>query len=121
MGFKDILKEDIQKAFLNEEEFAERLSVRYDGRIFHDVKIINSAAKESGRNPESGDRAQGLFAVTRTVYMALSDFDGVLPEVGQRIYIEEKTPWNSFFKPYKVAQSVVEAGLAVVDVRAIDE
>lgn len=119
-GFKDMVAADIHGVFLNNDEFAEKRTVRYDGGIYEDIPIVLSGLKEKDRRQLVSDHVQGLFLVSAVLHCARSDLGGKQPEKGTRIEINDREG-GGFFREFYVASSVTEMGMLRVELEAIDE
>lgn len=119
-GFKKMVQDDIKGVFLNHTEFADLHTIIYDGVTYENVRVVMSGIKESERKTlvsTGGDRIQGLYLVTTVIHVALSDLNGVVPEKGMKLQIND----GDFFREYRVASSVNDLGMIRVELEAIDE
>lgn len=123
-GFKDIAEIDARNVFLNLNEFAEALTVKYDERTFPDIPVVLTKVKEQDRRQNNrygaDDPAQGLFLITAIMCCAAVDLDGVIPEKGSLIAISDST-YPNYYHRFKVASSSCEHGLIRLELGAIDE
>lgn len=120
-GFKDMVARDNHGVFLNNSEFAEMRTIKYDGATYSDIPIVLSGMKEKDRRQLMSDHAQGLYLVPSVLHCALSDLGGAQPEKGQRIKINDREGGGGFFREFYVASSVCEMGMLRVELEAIDE
>ncbi len=120
-GFKDMVADDIHGVFLNQHEFAEFRTVRYDGEEYTDIPIVMSGLKEKDRRQLMSDHVQGLYLVSSVLHCALSDLGGNQPEKGARISINDQEGGGGFFRDFYVASSVCEMGMLRVELEAVDE
>lgn len=120
-GFKDMVSRDNHGVFLNNSEFAEMRTIKYDGATYSDIPIVLSGMKEKDRRQLMSDHAQGLYLVSSVLHCALSDLGGAQPEKGQRIKINDREGGGGFFREFYVASSVCEMGMLRVELEAIDE
>lgn len=120
-GFKDMVRADNSHVFMAEDEFAERRTVRIDGEVFPDIKVILSSVKEKKRNQPSADHVQGLYLVSAVLHCNIDDLGGRQPETGQRLQINDREGGGGFFQSYYVASSVCEMGMLRLELEAIDE
>lgn len=120
-GFKDMVARDNHGVFLNNSEFAEMRTIKYDGATYSDIHIVLSGMKEKDRRQLMSDHAQGLYLVSSVLHCALSDLGGAQPEKGQRIKINDREGGGGFFREFYVASSVCEMGMLRVELEAIDE
>lgn len=121
MSFKDMVVADNRSVFLNENEFAERRSVEYNGVTYQDIPIVLTGLKEKDRRALVHDHAQGLYQVTSVLHCALSDLGDRMPEKRQRIKINDEEGGGGFFYEFYVASAVCEMGMLRVELEAIDE
>lgn len=120
-GFRDMVANDIHSVFLNQDEFAERRTVMYDGGSYQDIPIVLSGLKEKDRRQLQSDHVQGLYLVSAVLHCAIADLGGNQPEKGQRIKINDEEGGEGFFREFYVASSVCEMGMLRVELEAIDE
>lgn len=122
-AFKDMVAADNLAVFLNDGEFADRRTVRYDGAVYADIPIVLSGIKQSDRPVmgSSGDHGQGLYLASAVLHCALSDLGGNQPEKGMRIQINDEEGGGGFYREYYVAASDCEMGMLRVELEAIDE
>lgn len=60
--------------------------------------------------------------MTATVYIALSDLNGVIPEQKQTISIDDgEALGEPFFNEYRILTSDCETGMVVLELEAFDE
>lgn len=122
MRFKDMIGEDIANVFLNTDEFAEIRTVKYNGKVYEDIPIVLTKAKEMKRPVTVNDHAEGIHKVTATVHISLSDLNGVIPEQKQAICINDgEALGTSFFRSYNILTSDCEMGMLVLELEAFDE
>lgn len=120
MSFKSMVESDIKDVFLNPEEFAELRTVVYDDISYENIPIVLTGLKEQERTQTVSDHAQGLYLVTAVLYCALSDLDGVWPEKGRIIKINDEEN-GRFFHSFYVAASSCEMGMLRIELEAFDE
>ena len=122
-AFKDMVASDNLAVFLNDGEFADRRTVRYDGAVYADIPIVLSGIKQSDRPVmvSSGDHGQGLYLASAVLHCALSDLGGNQPEKGMRIQINDEEGGGGFYREYYVTASDCEMGMLRVELEAIDE
>ncbi|MCF8017835.1 MAG: hypothetical protein K9L62_00420 [Vallitaleaceae bacterium] len=116
-SFKDMIAADNKNVFINPVEFAETHTVIYDGVTYEDIPIVLSGIKEKDRRQLVSDHVQGLYLVSSVMHCAASDLNGVVPEKGTGIKIND----GDFFREFHVASSVNEVGMIRVELEAIDE
>lgn len=122
MSFKDMVEADIANVFLNDDEFAEIHTVKYDGAVYENIPIVLTKAKEMKRPVTVDDHAEGIHKVTATVHISLSDLNGVIPEQKREIGIDDgEAVEKTYFRPYKILTSDCEMGMIVLELEAFDE
>lgn len=122
MGFKDMVRSDIANVIMNSEEFAELHTVRYDGEVYEKIPIVLQKVKQSDRPTVQSDRMEGIFLVSAIAYINVKDLDGVIPEQGQNIEIDDgEALGEPFFCRYSVVTSRCEMGLITLELRCFDE
>lgn len=122
MSFKDMVEEDIANVFLNNDEFAETHTVKYDGEIYEDIPVVLTKAKEMKRPAAVNDHAEGIHKVTATAHISLADLNGVVPEQKQVISINDgEALGKPFFRRYNIVTSDCEMGMVVLELEAYDE
>lgn len=119
MSFLDMVSADIDRVFLNDMEFAEQRTLRYDGEVYENIKVVLSKYTEQSRPQHRDDHAEGLFAVRYTLHCNYDDL-GTQPEKGGRIFLNDCTG-GLFFQPYYIAESSVEMGMVRLILEAICE
>ncbi len=119
-SFKDMIKADNDRIFMNLNEFAENRTIIYDGETYEDIPVIMSGLKEKDRKRVVTDHAQGLFSVTSILHIKPSDLGDQQPEQGQKIEINDDEDAD-FFRTFYVAHSVCELGMLRIELEAIDE
>lgn len=120
-SFKNMIAYDNQAVFLNDNEFAEKRTIIYNGTAYCDISIVLSGLKEKDRRQLQSDHVQGLYLVSSVLHCAMADLGGNQPEKGQRIKINDEEGGGGFFREYYVASSVCEMGMLRVELEAIDE
>lgn len=118
-AFKDMLNADI-KVFLNDKEFAEKRTLIYDGVSYCDIPIVLVELKQQDRKPSADDYMQGVYRVTATLYCDSADIDGVLPEKGQYIKINDEVN-STYYNEYRIVTSKCEMGMLTLELGAFDE
>lgn len=122
-AFKDMVAADNQAVFMNDGEFADRRTVRYDGKEYADIPVVLTGVKQRERSimVSSGDHGQGLYLASAVMHCTLADLGGNQPEKGTRIRINDKEGGGGFFREFYVAASDCEMGMLRVELEAIDE
>lgn len=122
MGFKDMVKSDIANVLMNTEEFAEKHTVRYDGDVYEDIPIVLQKVKQSEQSFSQSNHTEGIFLVSAVAYINEKDLDGVIPEQGQNIEIDDgEALGEPFFCRYSVVTSRCEMGLITLELRCFNE
>ena len=80
--FKDMVKRDIHKVFLNTSEFAEKRTVRYDGEEYPDIPVVLEGPVREKRDRLTDDHVRGLHMMTAVLYCAQEDMGGKVPKQG---------------------------------------
>lgn len=120
MSFKDMVKADIHRTFLNIDEFGEKRTIVYDDESYADVPVVITGVKEKDRRVLVSDHVQGLYLAHCVLHCALSDVGGILPEKGMRIQIS-KSEGSSFFQEFRIGTSTLEMGMLRLELEAVDE
>ena len=119
-SFKDMVNADNSKVFLNNDEFAEKRTIVYDGQRYENIPVVLSGLKEQDRSKKITDHAQGLYLVSTILHCRIADIDGKQPEKGSKIKINDIEN-GLYFSTFYVASSVCEMGMLRVELEAIDE
>ncbi len=121
-GFKSMVLADNKNVFLNTDEFADNHSIIYDGVTYSDIPAVLTKIKETERPITVSDHMEGLFLASVRVHFALSDMDGVLPEQGHLILIDDgEALGETFYRRYKITTSDCEHGMVMLELEAIEE
>ena len=119
MSFKDIVEADNKAIFLNDSEFAEKHTVKYDGKMYTDIPVLFIKVKELDKQVRN---MEGTYGITAVLHVAASDLGGRLPEKGQRLAIDTGTALGKpFFSDYKIATAKNELGMITLELEAYDE
>ena len=121
MSFKDSVARDIHNVYLNQNEYAEKRTVQYDGETYEDILIVLTGIKGEKRTQTVKDHGQGLYIVTDVLHCAIADIGGYLPEVGQIMKINNQEGGGGFFKEFYVAYSHGDMGMARIELEAVAE
>lgn len=116
--FKDMVRRDIHKVFLNTDEFAEKLTVRYDGEEYPDIAIVMEGPIKEYRNRLTDDHVRGIHMVTGTIYCAQEDLGGKVPKPESSIKINTREG-GKFFHTYYVTASTSNMGMLHVELEAM--
>lgn len=120
-SFKEMVKADNAKVFMNIDEFAEKRTVIYDDVKYTDIPIVLKGLKEEDRVQKVNDHTQGIYLVSSVLHCMISDLGGKQPEKGTRIKINDTEGGGGYFSEFYVASSVCELGMLRVELEAIDE
>lgn len=116
MSFKDAIKADNDRIFLNLEEFAEKRKVQYDGET-HDITLVMQKCKTE-RDTEKTS-LQGIYDKLLTVHFSADNF---IPEQGKLIEISDGEALGSIYmRRYRIVTSDVEMGIVRLELEAQDE
>lgn len=119
-GFREMVKQDIHRVFLNTGEFAENRTVKYDGDVYTDIPIVLEGPVEEKRDRLTDDHILGLHKVTAVLFCARSDLGGKLPKQGSTLEIARSEKGKSFQK-YYIAASTCDMGMLYVELEAIGQ
>jgi len=119
-GFKEQVRRDIHKVFLNTSEFAENRTVRYDGEEYPDIPVVLEGPVQEKRSRLTNDYVQGLHLVTAVLYCAQEDLGGKLPKQGSGLEIATREG-GSFFQKYYVVASASHMGMLHVELEAVGQ
>ncbi len=111
MNFKESLKRDIENVFHNTDEFAEEMTVKYDGERYK-IPVVLDRSGEKDRKTYVTDHAQGLIVCDATAYINADDLP-VQPRKDRKIEIEGDL--------YKIAKVEIEMGEIVLYLEMLDE
>ncbi len=122
MSFKDQLAADVKNVFLNANEFAETHNVKYDGVLYENIPVVLTKIKERNRQAFKDDIMQGVYQVGAVAHIALSDLNGVVPEHGHEIRIDDKSsPDNPYYVQYRIVTSDCECGMVTLELEDYDD
>ena len=116
--FKDMVRRDIHKVFLNTNEFAENRTVRYDGVEYPDIPVVLEGPVKEKRDRLTDDHVQGLHKMTATLYCAQADLDGKVPKHGTILSVATSEK-GKFFQKYFVVASTSNIGMLHMELEAI--
>lgn len=117
MSFKDTVRRDNTRTFMNQGEFAEKHSIIYDGETYPDVSCVITQLKAKDRTTTVKDHAQGVYLVSSIFHCPLESLDGHVPEKGAKIRISDDDFWRDFY----VAQSGCDLDMIRLELEALDE
>lgn len=122
MTFKDMVEADIAGVFLNDGEFAERHTVKYNGELYEDIPVVLNQIKETEHPVVPTQGVEGIHKVTAIAHIALADLHGKVPEQKRDIYINDGfAAGRPFYQRYRIATSGVDMGMIVLELEAYDE
>lgn len=122
MSFLEQAAADVANVFLNDGEFAERRSVRYEGERWDDIPVVLTKLKQWKRVQLATDHTEGLHQVGVIAHMAQADINGATPQVGRWIEISDGTAIGStFFARYLIVTATDNMGMITLELEAIDE
>ena len=114
---------DVKSVFCNPMEFADLLRVVYAGVTYagtdgNGIPVVLTKAKEKDRRQLTDDNAEGIYRVSATAHMALSDLNGILPEKGSKLRIKEN---GVYYPTYYIATSACQMGMVTLELEVHDE
>lgn len=121
--FKQCVEADIGEVFLNPEELAEKRTVVYDGVTYRDIPVVEIGPKEDKRSSVvqmQHDFGQGLYKRSIVLHVAEKDMNGIKPEQGSYLSINEKQD-GTFFHKFRVEESKTEMGMFRLKLEEVDE
>ena len=114
MSFKDRVERDISMVFLNTHFFADKRTIRYDGKEYCGIPVSVQGPEEMERPTKADDHAQGFYQVQAVLFCARADLDGKLPEPGTWLEVNNgKNP--KFFGKYQVGAAGDEMGMVRIE------
>lgn len=87
-GFKDMVARDNHGVFLNNSEFAEMRTIKYDGATYSDIPIVLSGMKEKDRRQLMSDHTSTNYTNVGTKVQS----DGYIKALG----MSSNMPWAFF-------------------------
>jgi hypothetical protein len=111
MTFKEQRELDIAATFLNTDEFAELLQVRYNGRDYN-IPVVIDNDEERDRARAASDNAVGVFTSAVRAFISFEDL-GILPNKNTQITIDSER--------YDIMKSVLESGMITLELECYDE
>jgi len=111
MRFKESVKRDIGRVFLNKEEHASVLDVTYNGE-YYNIPVIIDHGGEKDRKQSANDHAAGLFIADLTVYISFYDL-GIVPRKNTPITVDGET--------YNIVTTANDEGVITLDLEVVDE
>ncbi|UVY23412.1 MAG: ATP-binding sugar transporter [Bacteriophage sp.] len=104
MGFKDVIKADVHKVFLNVEEFS-------DTHVINGVEmpVQIDSNEQIEREKRFNQNMDGIYKNQKLIFVAASDF-GPLPKQGSLLIMDKRT--------YRVADAIDEDGIYSITLEA---
>lgn len=104
MGFKDVIKADVHKVFLNVEEFS-------DTHVINGVEmpVQIDSNEQIEREKRFNQNMDGIYKNQKLIYVAASDF-GPMPKQGSILTMDKRT--------YRVADAIDEGGIYSITLEA---
>jgi len=104
MGFKDVIKADVHKVFLNVEEFS-------DTHVINGVEmpVQIDSNEQIEREKRFNQNMDGIYKNQKLIFVAASDF-GPLPKQGSLLTMDKRT--------YRVADAIDEDGIYSITLEA---
>ncbi len=122
MSFLDQVAADNMNVFLNCNEFAEIKTVEYDGVTYPDIPVVLTRLEQSKTPVPVTEHFEGLRTVSSKAHIALSDLNGIQPEEGAWIRIEDGTALGEkFLRRYLIVTSGVAMGMLTLELEAIED
>lgn len=106
-----MLRQDLKGTFYRIDEFAEKRTVEYDGKIKKISVIFDYEAAES-REITIKDKAEGLHKVDIILRVQLEEM-GEIPRKGKTLYIDDDS--------YTIRKVTTEYGEIILELENIDE
>ena len=114
MSFKDRVIQDVGEVFLDTRFFAEKHTIKYDGKVYTDIPASIQEAEQAERTQLKDDHALGIFRAQAVLFCARADLDGKLPEPGTWLEVNNgKNP--RFFNKYQVGAAGDEMGMVRIE------
>lgn len=122
MGFKDMVKQDIQSIFLNCDEFAETHTVKFNGDEYKDIPVVLEVVKQSERQTTASDHMEGIYSVTAKAYFDINNTEGKMPEQGKYFEINDgEAVGETYFRRYRVVTAEDAMGMVCLELELFDE
>lgn len=104
MGFKDVIKADVHKVFLNVKEFS-------DTHVINGVEmpVQIDSNEQIEREKRFNQNMDGIYKNQKLIYVAASDF-GPMPKQGSILTMDKRT--------YRVADAIDEGGIYSITLEA---
>ena len=119
MSFIEEVERDIREVFLNDQEFAERHSLKYNGVEYINVPVTLIKAEEKGR--DIGE-VQSVYSDLTTLCVSKAHLKGVCPEPRQYLEVDDGIALGKpFYKRYQIISVDKAMGMFVLELEALDE
>lgn len=120
MSFKDIIAGDIRNVFMNQDEFAEKCTVRYDGVVYKDITASLQEVSESDRQQRTrDDYSQGLHRASAVFYCAAEDLGGGHLCKGHTLEIARRVGAKRFRQKYTIVSCTCEMGMVEAELEEV--
>ena len=104
MGFKDVIRADVHKAFLNTEEFSDMHMINGT-----EMAVQIDSKEQIEREKRYNQNMDGIYKNQKLIFVAASDF-GPLPKQGSLLIMDKRT--------YRVADAIDEDGIYSITLEA---
>lgn len=104
MGFKDVIRADVHKAFLNTEEFSDMYMINGT-----EMAVQIDSNEQIEREKRYNQNMDGIYKNQKLIFVAASDF-GPLPKQGSLLIMDKRT--------YRVADAIDEDGIYSITLEA---
>ena len=112
MSFKDQVASDNLDVFLNTDEFADVYTIRYNEKVFENVKAVRRTAQDLPKRGTGSmyihDYSQGFYLRTDIVHLRRCDIGNYVPETGTKFEMEKD---DGFYERYYVKKSIDDMGM----------
>jgi len=119
MSFIEEVERDICEVFLNDQEFAQRHSLKYNGDEYLDIPV--TLIKSEEKISDIGN-AQHTHAALTTLCVSEKHLTGAVPEPRKYIEVDDGTALG---KPYYVRYKIVSVdnamGMFILELEALEE
>lgn len=104
MGFKDVIRADVHKVFLNTEEFSDMHMINGT-----EMEVQIDSNEQIEREKRYNQNMDGIYKNQKLIFVAASDF-GPLPKQGSLLTMDKRT--------YRVADAIDEDGIYSITLEA---
>lgn len=120
MNFKDMVARDIHNVFLNTNEYAEKLTVRYDGVVYKDITASLQNVSESDRQQRTrDDYSQGLHRASAVFYCAAENLGGGHLCKGHTLEVIRQVGSKRFRQKYTIISCSCEMGMVEAELEEV--